>query len=261
MNTTRRRHAKHHGQLPGLLLCLLTSTISCKELGPLGEDRELFTEALQLMKQEPRQGFQLCRAIDDGDLRSECGLAGVEAIAAFHDEPTSSLLSRCHSLDSDMAVQECAFQVAEARNDPEACSNAGRFEPDCRLHLLSGSFKSWVEKGTRASDPDLHRQMEQKCLDVGLQPDDLRAWSALFRWVLGSSLPLDRAVCREITRPDRSDACWQTGRALYEDRLNQARDTRSYPCDGGPLPQDLLTTPDPQLESIRNRRVHQDICP
>ena len=185
----------------------------------------------------------------------------MEAIARSGEEDTEALLGRCHQIDVSVASEECAFQVAEITSDPTACAQSGRFRTDCRLHLLSARFSKWTPSTAMADDPDLHLQLMQESALVGLHPDDVRTWSAWFRWVLGRRLPLDRAICQNIAREERRTACWETGRALYQDRLNQARDRGTFPCDGGPLPEILTHTPDPELDTLRAARKVEDLCP
>lgn len=244
-----------------LWLLLLGLPTACDGTPSPLQDRRTYQTALGLLGDSPREGFYRCRTIGDNALRADCGLAAVEAMARGDDEPVTALLQRCEDLGDGLARDECAFQVAEIRGDPTACARAGRFADDCRLHLLSLAFRDWVPADARADDLDLQRRLSEKAQGVGLSPNDERAWSAWFRWVLGSRPPLDRQVCEAIPDPVRRVACRETGRALYQDRLNRARDRGTYPCDGGPLPPELATTADPELDALRRRRETEDLCP
>jgi len=84
---------------------------------------------------------------------------------------------------------------------------------------------------------------------------------ALYRWVLGSMRPLDREACARAPEPDLVLACRRTGLALYADRLNHARDSGTFPCDGGPLPPELAHTPDSEIEAMVRWRTKDDLCP
>ncbi len=95
---------------------------------------------------------------------------------------------------------------------------------------------------------------------MGLAQDDPRAWSSWFRWVLGQQATLDRSVCHAL-EPAVAEACWRTGQALYDDRLNQARDQGLYPCDGGATPALLAHAPDEELDALRMARERIDLCP
>jgi len=233
--------------------------LACATPDP-SQDRNRYVQALARAAESPREAYWACRDIHDSRLRADCGLTGVEAIARQEDESTAALLTRCASLEDGLARDECAFQVAEIRDDASACGSAGRFADDCRLHLLSAGFATWIPRSARADDLALQEKLSARARSVGLGPEDERAWSAWFRWVLGMSLPLDRAVCESVPDASRRVACRETGRALYGDRLNHARDAGTYPCHGEPLPPDLATTPDPELDALRHRRETEDLC-
>jgi len=166
-------------------------------------------------------------------------------------------VGRCAEVQSERGLADCAFRAAEAKGDPEGCSRAGPWVDDCRLHVWSASFHDWAPKGKTLAEAE--PIVTAKLDGYGFAADDPRPWSAWYRWSLGRMRPVDRAACREISAPDHQEACLQTGLALYGDLLNVARDRHLYPCDGGPLPSLLQSTPDPELEALRASRT--DLCP
>lgn len=224
-------------------------------------DREAYVSAARIAADDPNRASEACERISDPTLRADCGLLALESLARREQVPTQELVDRCGRLPDPLTAQECAFQVAEARNAPLACGPAGRFEDDCRLHLLSRRITRWAPRTGAVADPAALAHLDTEIAEVGLPPGDPRAASAYFRWILGRVQPLDRHGCNAIPSPERRDACWQTGRALFEDRLNFARDTGTYPCGGGPLPPLLATVPDEELEAILDTRERTDLCP
>ncbi|MBN1336781.1 MAG: hypothetical protein JXB39_12560 [Deltaproteobacteria bacterium] len=226
--------------------------------GSPAEERTAWLAALGL--EDPAAAFEACMALHDDALRADCGLAAAERLAHTRGPTTGDLLARCRRLDG-WAADECAFQVGERRRDPAACAAAGRFADDCRLHLFSTGLASWVPAGASPSDPALLERLRSEGAATGLDPTDERAASAYFRWVLGGRVPLDRGACDALSDPALQDACRHTGLALYADRLNHARDTRTYPCGGGVLPASLAYAPDPEIDRLRQRREEEDLCP
>ena len=101
--------------------------------------------------------------------------------------------------------------------------------------------------------------MEKKLEGSGLSVDDMRPWSAYYRWVLGQHQPFDRASCSKIAHPMRKEACEKTGLAVYNDLLNNARDRKLIPCPSrAPLPPELVHTPDAELDALIQSR--EDLC-
>ncbi len=186
-----------------------------------------------------------CETITDPALRDDCHLAASKAPAD------------CGRIEAEKVRGECWFQIAEKTRDPALCAKATPFVDDCALHVLSQAFPKAIPAGSR---PGEHEDAaEALILSSGLAVTDMRPWSAWYRWVLGGMQPLDRAACAGVADPDRREACTHTGVALYQDLLNNARDRGLYPCDGGPLPPYLQTTPDPELDALRASRT--DLCP
>ena len=90
-------------------------------------------------------------------------------------------------------------------------------------------------------------------------PDDPRPWSALYRALLEARTPLDRAVCDAASEPMLVESCRQTALAVYNDRLNRARDRLRW-CPGAPVPDALAHTEDPDLEAMLLRRAEEELC-
>ncbi len=238
------------------MILVLALASACTHGSP-AEDHAAWLAALALP--DPGAAFDACLAVRDPDLRADCGLAAVERLARTRGPTTGDLLARCRALEG-WAGDECAFQVGERRRDPSACASAGAFAGDCRLHLLSTGLAGWVPQGALPSDPALLGRLRTEAGAVGLDPEDERAASAFFRWILGGQVPLDRTSCDAVPDAVAREACRRTGLALYGDRLNHARDTRTYPCQGGDLPPALAHAPDPEIEALRRRREAEDLC-
>jgi hypothetical protein len=227
---------------------------------PVALDQARYQRAIETALEDPAAAWDACATVRAAGLRTDCRLASVEAWAGHKGEPTAALLVRCAELTPLGMAHECAFQVGERRSDPEACALAGRFADDCRLHLLSAGFRAWVPKDARVDDAVLLQRLASEAQAVGLGADDLRPWSAWFRGVLDQQPSVDRSACQRLDAP-LAEACWQTGRALYEDRLNMARDRGLVPCGGGAPPRFLATGGDAELDARLAVRMEQDLCP
>lgn len=163
----------------------------------------------------------------------------------------------CDAIVGERARYECAFRRAEKSEDAEDCKDAGAFAEDCQMHLWTASFRKW------APDPPVVGRDEPVVAEHiargGFIPDDPRPWSAWYRYALSRQMPMDRGACRSVPHVVAREACLATGVALYDDRLNAARDLALYPCDGGELPSFLHTTDDPDIVALRVSR--NDLCP
>lgn len=189
-----------------------------------------------------------CAEAGAPELRDDCRLAHLDAAAA---EP-------CAGFETERLRDECFFQLAEARKDAALCPRAGAFADDCALHVLSRGFGAWVGPGTRPGDRE--EEVAAHIAAAGLAGDDMRPWSAWYRWVLGGLDPLDRAACDAVAEPARREACRATAVAVFHDRLNNARDRRLVDCATGALPPLLAHTPDPELDAALRRRW-TELCP
>ena len=188
-----------------------------------------------------------CERVRETTLRDDC----LSALAE-HDG-----IDHCREASEGRATDECFFQLAESSQDVKWCGQAGGFADDCRLHHLSRQFRGMAT--TRVGADDTEDDVARAIRAAGLADDDPRPWSAWYREILGRQRPLDRSRCTTVADASHREACLQTGLALYNDRLNRARDTRTFPCAGGSLPPELETSPDPQIEALRASRT--DLCP
>ena len=155
-------------------------------------------------------------------------------------------------------TDECLFQIAERSDDPSRCGQAGRFADDCRLHLWSRDLRELLP--THARPGEVETAASAALARYGFEADDNRPWSALYRELMARQRPLDRAACASAPTEAQQEACWNTGRSVYQDRLNVARDRHLAPCDGGELHAMLQTTPDPELEAMLQSRMKADLC-
>ncbi len=208
--------------------------------------------ALQLLPEQPAAALAAC-----GDLgpsvRGECVLAAVEVAPTL-----DGLEAWCDSVPEGTTRSECWFQIAEGRGDLGACARAAPFADDCRLHVWTSRLPSvWsrsapLDEGVTAARAEL--------ISAGLDAGDSRFWSAAFRYALASS-PLDRLPCRDL-EPTLRDACWNTGIAVLNDRINRVRDFHEVDCAAADFPPTLaINGPDPELESLRSSRWTEEICP
>ncbi|MFZ5481266.1 MAG: hypothetical protein ACOZNI_31190 [Myxococcota bacterium] len=188
----------------------------------------------------------------DALARKDCG-----GLRELRDACLAELATDCDDVGDPTLRGECWFRRAEVAGDASSCPKAVPFADDCAMHVLSRGFAAWVPKG--AAPAEVEALAEPRIVAAGLAPDDPRPWSALWRWVLGNRRPLDRASCDAVADPARREACLRTGLALYADLLNQARDRRTFPCDGGPLPPHLAYAPDRELDALVASRT--DLCP
>ena len=202
-----------------------------------------------------------CEVVRGADLQDDCWLAQA-AKPLERGAPVSQRVdATCAHVTGKRARAECFFLVAEHTGTPELCTQADTFKDDCGLHAVSMAFarsrtltEAWAFEQIVAS---------------GMNPKDMRPWSAYFREVLSRSAPLDRAACGTVgtlegapTATERQEACTQTGRALFEDRLNQARDQRRFTCVANvvqlPVPDRVRWAPDAELDAIFAGRT--DLC-
>lgn len=234
------------------------AVLGCGRAGP--GDAATYREALDLAARDPAAAWERCRALILDGLRDDCDLVAVEAWATGGSEPTDALLARCATLGGETARAECAFQVAERRDHAAACAAAGPFADDCRLHLFTLGLDRWIPRGATPADPALHAELVVQMRRVGLPAGDLRPASAFFRAVLDQQPVLDRGACQALV-PGWREACWNTGEAVYGDRLNRARDQGALPCAGDPLPPTLAHADDAALDAALAARQREAGCP
>jgi len=221
----------------------------------IAQTAEAYAQALALVAREPQAGAAACAALSEAALRVDC--LGVAAEALAPRDPDAAA-AQCASLPEGSARDECHFQVAERSHDAARCDQAGAFADDCRLHRLSTDLLRLLPRGTTPGA--FEAELAAALPGYGLAPDDPRPWSAAYRWVLGSQRPLDRGSCQAAPDAARREACLHTAVALFQDRLNHARDTGTFPCEGGPLPPELAYLPDLELDAALAARRGEDLC-
>lgn len=194
-----------------------------------------------------------------GTLRGDAEAARAGDCAKVSDagaqERCRSAAGDCASL-AGRAADECHFRAAESAGDASACADAGTLADECRLHVLSRAFARELPRGKVGADDET---AAARITAAGLAVDDPRPWSAWYRHALGAHVPIDRSSCASAASSLRREACEHTGLALYNDRLNMARDRGLYPCDGGALPGLLRHAPDPEIDALVAAR--DDLCP
>ena len=215
-----------------------------------------YAQAIEAVAADPSTSARVCRGVVDPILHADCITAGVEAMAA---EDLSAATSLCEGLPDGAGKDECFFQAAEAGKDPATCARAGRFDDDCRMHLWTTALLQGLPRATLPAEADA--PVEALLVGHTFGPEDGRPWVAVYRTLLGGRRPFDRALCDGISHPERRTICRDAGRDLYNDLLNNARDTGRFPCAGGPLPPMLAHTEDPELEALIDARREGDLCP
>ena len=153
--------------------------------------------------------------------------------------------------------EECFFRIAEAIRSPELCERAGQQEDNCRLHILSFNLKNWIFQNQ--SFELIAENADPQIREAGLEPSDPRPWIAIWRWALSQNAPLNREACTTVQNATSQEACFQSGRDLFHDRLNRARDQGHDLCHG-PLPDTLSHTEDSELDTILEQRRATDLC-
>jgi hypothetical protein len=223
---------------------------------PGAADGAAYADALAAVARDPAGAAAHCAAVPDAALRADCVTAGAEALAKPDPDAAAGL---CAGLPDGVGRDECGFQVAERTEDAARCDAAGRFADDCRMHLWTRAVQRAFPPGTHPDEAE--PELARLAAAAGFGPDDPRPWIAATRHLLGRMRPLDRGRCDGLSAPTRRKVCKDAARDLFHDRLNHARDTGTFPCDGGPLPDVLQHTPDPELDAIIAERKGRDLCP
>jgi hypothetical protein len=73
-------------------------------------EAEVYARALERVSVEPEQAADICSALEDGPLRSDCVCAAAEALVARAPDVAHGL---CESLEEGLFRDECLFQIAE----------------------------------------------------------------------------------------------------------------------------------------------------
>ena len=204
-----------------------------------------------MARKDPQDALSLCGAISDTRLQSDCLLSTAPHLARKDIEAAKEV---CSSLDLS---DECFFRLAETLRQPDLCDQSGKFEDNCRLHVLSFGLREWVFPEQSASE--IEKMAPTHILATGLSLDDERPWVAIWRWVLSQSVPINRSPCESLQAELASRTCREAGAGLFHDRLSQARDRGVNVCEG-PLPDTLTAANDPQLDEALARRRATDLC-
>jgi hypothetical protein len=216
----------------------------------ISQELALFETALQRSKKEPAAAYSLCGKLHDPQLAQDCVLAVAPQMAKAN---LSAAMTACKKIEPS---EECFFRLAEKTKDSSLCEKAGPRETDCRLHVFSFGIKDWLPKD--ATGELLLNTAATHIEKAGLGKQDPRVWTALWRWRLGASKTLDRAICQPLDQIQRAQ-CMRAGEGLFHDRLNHFRDLGMALCQGD-LPTDLPYTPDIGLNDILKERRAADLC-
>ena len=240
------------------MLPLLPALLACAGDPSPGAaaDAVAYSAALAALDDSPRQALAHCAEIQTEPLQQDCITATAESIAGSSPDDAAAL---CADIAPGVGRDECGFQVAERSGEPGRCADAGRFAEDCRMHLWASTLADAIPRGTPLSAAE--SRVAELAAGSGFDDADPRPWVVLARHLLGADAPLDRTRCDELAASHRRQVCRDAARDLFHDRLNHARDTGRFPCDGGPLPALLQHTPDPELEDITADRRAGDLCP
>lgn len=236
------------------LMCL--TALACDPPADPGADRDRYAHAVALAEDNPTAAVAACQALSDTWLKADCTTAAVRHLA--RTDPTAAA-DACGALDPGVGRDECGFVLAERSGDMNRCADAGRFADDCMMHR-------WGDHLQTALDPDdepgaAFTWLGAEARAWGFAPDDPRPWIAGARAILGARTPLDLGPCDGLGAAFAARACREAGLGLFHDRLNHARDTVGFPCEGGPLPPRLRYAPDADLDAALAARRAKDLCP
>lgn len=237
-----------------IALSLLCTITACGQTNLAAEAQRL-SAALQAVQRTPAAAEETCAALELPELRAECITAAVERLATKDPALAHSL---CGGLPPSIGRDECFFQRAERSADPTACEDAGRFAMDCRMHLWTQVVVQAVPGG--AAPGSFEEELSITAAEAGFEAEDPNPWIPVYRRALGMRRPLDRASCNQAGTELRVATCRNAGVQLYNDLLNHARDTQSFPCAGGPMPPTLAYTADPELDALVAERRSRDLC-
>lgn len=205
----------------------------------------------KMARQDPLGALDLCGALSDIRLKNDCILSTAPLLARKDAEAAKEV---CASLSEP---EECFFRLGETLRDPSLCARSGAFEDNCRLHVLSFGLRQWLSEDQSAAQ--IEAAAPEHILSAGMTLEDSRPWTAIWRWALSRSTPLDRMPCKTLSDPLVSEACMHAGVGLFHDQLSQARDRGVEVCSD-PLPEALRYTSDPQLDHALERRRATDLC-
>lgn len=237
-------------------MVLLALAIACTDPPAAPLPTEAYRAALVRIAEDASAGAAACSALPGGPLRMDC--LGVAAEALSRSDP-SGASGVCKTMDAGLWRDECHFQVAERSREPSHCAQAGRFAEDCRMHLWSKHLAGSLPVG--ATPASAEHTLVSAARDAGFSADDARPWVAAFRLLGARMTPLDRGECLLLSDPGRQEICRQALQDHYNDLLNHARDTGTFPCRGGVLTGRLRYHDDPGLDALVQERRERDLCP
>jgi len=170
-----------------------------------------------------------------------------------------SAVALCGEIDADLWQDECFFIVADRSGDRDLCTQAGRYEEDCRMHAWTRALDK--ELARDALPGEIENHIVKLAATHGFPESDDRPWIALYRMVLSKMRPMDRSACLAIPDSNQQEVCHTTGLALFHDRLNYVRDRGLVDCEGGPPPVELHAVLDTELQAALATRMQEDLCP
>ena len=210
------------------------------------------TEAAgEMARKDPHGALALCKTVSDAGLKGDCVLNSAPHLARADAAAAQEV---CAALEFP---DECFFRLAETLRDSELCAQSGKFEDNCRLHVLSFGLRHWITRDQNLEE--IEQAATEHIAAAGLATDDARPWTAIWRWALSRTTPLDRTPCSTLRDTLVSEACFEAGVGLFHDQLSQARDRGEDLCEGT-LPDSLGFVEDPKLDHALAQRRATDLC-
>ena len=171
---------------------------------------------MEKAQQEPEQGISICQKISAAQREDDCLLLLMEQYLRTSITQTEAL---CQALTEPANHDECYFRLAEYSKKKRFCSQAGRFQTDCSLHLFSRElFRS------KASS---YQTVEALAADFDIEPSSIEGETVIYRHLLSLETPLPILKCQDLPNPD---ACQRAAQGLYLDRLRYAHSHNQFPC-------------------------------
>lgn len=218
-------------------------------------DARVYPAAIHEIRLHPDRADAVCGALTDVGWRADCFTIAAVGLAKVD---TGAARAACARLPPSPLADECAFQLAEALGDGEACGSAGQFRYDCALHLWRPYAQATWPSTARAGEVEDAAAVAMEAR--GLDPDDPQPWALLYAWLFVDDLPLDLSACTGAPSRALERLCHDAGVLVFTDRLSEARRAERFPCDGGPLPPELAHRPDRGLEGLLKNRTKGDLC-
>ncbi len=182
----------------GITLWIGLLTIGCQDK-PLTLTDSI--QAIQTVVDDPSMADSICPKITDITLRDQC----------WHSTPTpkdkSTAMVRCDKL-STQAKPECYFKLAEQHNDVELCLQAGRFDLDCRTHILQQNC------GRFQHGASLVRYTKT----LGLDPSAPNVSGLTHRCLLKNKPYVDIRICASMHQSER---CRSHALEIFEQKMTK----------------------------------------